>query len=440
MEGSKTTSIPLLQEESSRCSEGTASRVQTIANIVVSIVGTGVLGLPFAFLTAGWLAGSVATVFAGISVYYCMFLLVKCSNKLSLKEEEGEDDDDDGDDLTNIKTYGDLGYECMGTTGRLMVETLIGISQCGGCVVNLVFIGQNLSSVFRAHNLSFSTYILLLVPIEIGLSWIRSLSSLAHFSIFANVCNVLAMGIVVKEDIQQVLKSEFLFDDRTAITSKFGGLAFAVGMAVFCFEGFGMTLALEASMKDKRSFPKVLAQAFFGIALLYVLFGFFGYMAYGDQTKDIITLNLPRNWWALTVQIGMCLGLIFTFPITVHPLNEIIERRLKKNKWCYNSNKENDSDHGHSTTRIGVLGIYSSRGILVIGLAVLASYVPEFGVFTSLVGSTVCALIAFVFPAIFHLKLLASSLNLWQKALDLFILSCGLLFAVYGTYNTVISV
>ncbi|PON82400.1 Amino acid transporter, transmembrane domain containing protein [Trema orientale] len=132
----------------------------------------------------------------------------------------------------------------------------------------------------------------------------------------------------------------------------------------------------------------------------------------------------------------MCLGLIFTFPIMVHPINEIIEGRLKKSRWFQKA----DDNNCYSTTRIGKFGAYVTRSILVIGLALLASCVPAFGVLASLVGSTVCALISFVLPAIFHLRLLGSSLNLWQRALDLFILSCGVLFAAYGTYNTVAGV
>jgi solute carrier family 36 (proton-coupled amino acid transporter) len=40
---------PLLESRSG------ATPAQTLGNIVVSIVGTGVLGLPYAFRTAGWL-------------------------------------------------------------------------------------------------------------------------------------------------------------------------------------------------------------------------------------------------------------------------------------------------------------------------------------------------------------------------------------------------
>lgn len=57
---------------------GGATSAQTLGNVVVSIVGTGVLGLPYAFRTAGWVAGSVGVAAAGSATLYCMLLLVSC--------------------------------------------------------------------------------------------------------------------------------------------------------------------------------------------------------------------------------------------------------------------------------------------------------------------------------------------------------------------------
>ncbi|CAK7342165.1 unnamed protein product [Dovyalis caffra] len=512
----KNASIPLLESSST----GTASKFQTLGNIIVSVVGTGILGLPFAFRIAGWLAGSLGVIIAGIATFYCMLLLVQCKEKLASQELTPE-----------TETYGDLGYKCMGNTGRYLTEFLIFTSQCGGAVAYLVFIGQNLSSVFKGHGISSSSFIFLLVPIEIALSWINSLSSLAPFSIFADTCNVLAMAIVVKEDVDKVISGEFRFSERKAITSSIGGLPFAGGMAVFCFEGFGMTLSLEASMKERGGFSSLLASALTGITLVYVLFGFSGYMAYGDETKDIITLNLPHNWSTIAVQVmcsrlsaiclpylstlslssiivirypspvgtdclfasnfyqnpygrhrstcismylytvklcylacvptyklwdirlnnckgchghanlcanwqqvGLCLGLAFTFPIMAHPIHEIVEGKLKNSEWfrtvCYKD--------GENPTLVGKFGRYLSRATLIVVLAFLASFVPGFGEFASLVGSTLCALISFVLPATFHLKLLGPSLRLWQKALDYIFLIGGLLFAAYGTWSSIV--
>ncbi|XP_038883891.1 amino acid transporter ANT1 isoform X2 [Benincasa hispida] len=352
--------------------------------------------------------------------------IVKCREKLTSQGQSNES-----------KTYGDLGYMCMGNKGRYLTEFLIFFAQCGGSVAYLVFIGQNLSSVFQGHGITLSSYIFLIAAVEVVLSWIGSLAALVPFSIFADICNAIAMGIVVKEDIQKAIAGGISFKERTAITSNLRGLPFAGGMAVFCFEGFGMTLALESSMKHKAAFPKVLGQALVGITIVYVLFGFSGYMAYGDDTRDIITLNLPDTWSTKVVQVGLCVGLVFTFPIMLHPINEIVEGKLKQISWF---EKIEDNVNNIFSGKRANAAKYISRMIIVLGLAILASFVPGFGVFASLVGSTICALISFVLPAIFHLMLMGSSLSLGQKVLDLFILICGLLFAAYGTYNSLVGI
>jgi proton-coupled amino acid transporter len=75
---------PLLaREEGSPRRGGGATSVQTLGNVVVSIVGTGVLGLPYAFSAAGWLAGSVGVATAGFATLYCMLLLVSTPAYLS---------------------------------------------------------------------------------------------------------------------------------------------------------------------------------------------------------------------------------------------------------------------------------------------------------------------------------------------------------------------
>lgn len=69
----KSNATPLLEEP---VSSKRASKLQTLGNIIVTVVGTGVLGLPFAFRIAGWVAGSLGVAIVGISTYYCMLLLV----------------------------------------------------------------------------------------------------------------------------------------------------------------------------------------------------------------------------------------------------------------------------------------------------------------------------------------------------------------------------
>ncbi|KAG0448792.1 hypothetical protein HPP92_027666 [Vanilla planifolia] len=229
---------PLLDGRGKRGARGGTTWAQTLGNIVVSIVGTGVLGLPYAFRMAGWLAGSLGVFAAGVSTYLCMLLLVQCRNKL---EED-----------SNVAT------------------------------------------------------------------------------------------------------------------------------------------------------------------------------AYGDDTKDIITLNLPNDWSAISVKVGLCVALAFTFPIMMHPIYEIIEMKLSSIGWF---------EKLRLNARAERLGHQAARVLVLVAVAVVASCIPGFGAFISLVGSTVCALLSFVLPATFHLLLVGSEVQLWQRAMDYFIIAFGLAFAAYGTYD-----
>ncbi|KAK1629964.1 hypothetical protein QYE76_004279 [Lolium multiflorum] len=407
---------PLLAREDGTAEgsgRGGATWAQTLGNVVVSIVGTGVLGLPYAFRTAGWLAGSLGVAAAGCATLYCMLLLVDCRNKL--EEEETEEPRD------VHYTYGDLGEKCFGTIGRCLTEILIFLSQAGGSVAYLIFIAQNLNSMLPQFMSPDGFIFAILLPMQIALSFVRSLSSLSPFSIFADVCNVLAMAIVIKEDVR-------LFDHPFADRSAFSGLwavPFSFGVALFCFEGFSMTLPLESSMAERKKFRWVLSQAIVCIMFVYSCFGVCGYLAYGDATKDIITLNLPNNWSSSAVKVGLCIALAFTFPVMMHPIHEIFEARIRSSG-CL-------PKLSHNAGGANWIALHLSRVAVVTVLAVVASYVPAFGSFISFIGSTVCALLAFVLPTAFHLSIVGSSMSLWRRLLEYGFLLFGLVFACYGT-------
>lgn len=223
---------------------------------------------------------------------------MECKEKL--EREEGTRGEEAVAEEVGIGTYGDLGEKAFGRRGRILTESIVLISQCGGAVTYLVFIAQNLLSIFSTSTLTFSSFVFLLIPVEIALSWIRSLPGLAPFSAMADVFIVLAMVIVVKDELHLLGKKR---RRREAVTS-LGGLPFAAGVAIFCFEGFSLTLPLQTSMKERQRFPLVLSLAIMGITTVYLCFGLLGYLAYGEETRDIITLNLPKDWSSVAVKVG----------------------------------------------------------------------------------------------------------------------------------------
>eukprot|EP00253_Pinus_taeda_P030849 PITA_30849 len=167
---------------------GSASVAQTFGNIIVSIVGTGVLGLPYAYKLNGWAPISAALLLSALITYYSMMLLISCRKKLV---QMGHFD---------VSSYGDIGDKAYGKVGQYVAETMVVICQCGGCVAYMVFIAKNLSSTFIGSIDKYPLIIYLLIPREIVLSWICPLSSLTPVSLLADACNVLAMAMVIKAD------------------------------------------------------------------------------------------------------------------------------------------------------------------------------------------------------------------------------------------------
>uniref|UniRef100_A0A7I4BNW8 Amino acid transporter transmembrane domain-containing protein n=1 Tax=Physcomitrium patens TaxID=3218 RepID=A0A7I4BNW8_PHYPA len=361
---------------------GQASIERTVGNIFISTVGAGVLGLPYTFRRSDRAVTTVSVVCAACLTYHCMLLLIKCND--SIAKGGG----------MQVHTYGDLGQMAYGAPGRVAVDILICISQIGCCVSYLIFIGQKISSVTMGVTDRSSDIIFIILVFQIILSCVG----------FQTVHPYTTLG----------------------------SIPFAIGVAVYCFEEFSMTLTLEASMKHPKKFPRILALDFFGIASLYLLFGFVGYLAFGNKTQNIITLNLLQDLSTILVKLGLCIGLFFTYPFMMYPVHEIFEGKLMRSAWFQTIAPP--SSHLHTLLRNGV------RGASVIGTAVLAVSAPGFAIFISLVGGTVCALLAFVLPSLFHMQLCAGSSSMQSRIADMVLTLCGITFAAYSIYTTVVSI
>ncbi|ESW30010.1 hypothetical protein PHAVU_002G117200 [Phaseolus vulgaris] len=386
-----------------------SSNLKTFANIFISVVGAGVLGLPYSFKRTGWLMGLLMLFSVAFLTYHCMMLLVLTRRKLQSLTP-----------FTAIPSFGDLGFTICGPLGRLAVDLMIVLSQSGFCVSYLIFISSTLA--FLTNNettpvfLGFTPKVLFLwacFPFQLGLISVRTLTLLAPLSIFADVVDLLAKSIVMVQDV-------FVSVKNRPDLKMFGGLSvffYGIGVAVYAFEGIGMVLPLETEAKDKEKFGRVLGLGMGSISVLFSLFGGLGYFAFGEETKGIITTNLGPGVITLLVQLGLCINLFFTFPIMMNPVNEVMERRFCGSRYCL-----------------------WLRWFMVLVISLVALLVPNFADFLSLVGSSVCVVLSFVLPALFHLIVFKDELGwsclVWDGAIVVF----GFVIAVTGTFTSVMEI
>ncbi|KAE8672755.1 Amino acid transporter ANTL2 [Hibiscus syriacus] len=376
---------PLPREDTPLIGNGKpmSSQSKTFANVLIAIVGAGVLGLPYAFKRTGWVMGLLMLFSVAGLTTYCMMLLIHTRRKL----------ESFGNGFAKISSFGDLGYAVCGTSGRFVVDVLIILSQAGFCVGYLIFIANTLTNLFNG---------------QLGLNSVPTLTHLAPLSIFADVVDLGAMGVVLVEDVQLMLK-------QSHEVIAFGGLSvffYGMGVAVYAFEGIGMVLPIESEMKEPSKFGKILALSMGLISLIYGAFGALGYLAFGTDTKDIITANLGAGWISALVQLGLCINLFFTFPLMMNPVYEIVERRFWGGSYCL-----------------------WLRWLLVLIVSLVALFVPNFADFLYLVGSSVCCGLGFVLPALFHLLVFKEELGWKGWTVDVGIVTLGLVLGISGTWS-----
>lgn len=351
--------------------------------------------------------GPLAVFFIAFLTYHCMMLLVYTRRRLESLNN-----------FCKINSYGDLGFTVFGSIGRTAVDTMIVLAHAGFCISYLIFISNTLAYMLNiGHKIlgmsPKTVFLWACFPFQLGLNSIPTLTLLAPLSIFADVADLIATAIVMVQDV-------FVFFKNRPPVKALGGfyvLFYCIGVAVYSFEGIGMVLPLEMEARYKDKFGRVLGHSMLFISIIYVAFGILGYIAFGEDTNDIITTNFGTGWISIFVQIGLCINLFFTFPLMMNPVYEVVERRL-----------------GRATFSLWL------RWVVVLGVSLVALLVPNFADFLSLVGSSVCCMLGYVLPASMHLVVFKDQLSKKVLVLDGAIVALGFVIAVSGTWTSVLEI
>lgn len=210
--------------------------------------------------------------------------------------------------------------------------------------------------------------------------YLRSIAVLVIPAVIADVIIVIGISMVLVYDVIQI--------DTVSETIKGadpGGFPLFFGIAVFAFEGINMALPVEQSMTNPEEFKDVLQSVFIHLTVLLVLVGALSYSAYGNDTEDIIFLNLPQNWAVKTVQIFYAIALFFSIPVQMFPAIAILE------SFPYFGSVFREN-------------IYIHRFLVMLVVGLIASVVPNFGLFVNLCGALGGATLAFCLPSVFYMR------------------------------------
>jgi proton-coupled amino acid transporter len=402
---------PLLggRRSSRATKKGDATLTKTFFLLVKSFIGTGVLFLPKAFKNGGLLFSLITLVFVSLVSSIAFHLLLQCRARIG------------------GGGYGDIGEAIGGKWMRSIILGSITISQIGFVCAGIIFTAENLYSFLDAVGkgstpLSAKSLIAIQLILLVPLALIRNISKLGGAALLADVCILLGLGYIYYFDISSLSKAGInttvrLFNPRD--------FTLTIGSAIFTFEGVGLILPIQSSMKAPQKFEKLLFIVMFLITIIFASVGALTYATFGDKTNVEVIGNFPQDDPLVNaVQFLYSLAVLVGTPVQLFPAMRIIEASL----FGHHSGKRDLitkwKKNAFRTGIVGACGILSALGA------------ADLDKFVALVGSFACVPLVYIYPAYLHLKGVAE--NKYSKAGDILFMVAGLVAMVYTTTVTVV--
>jgi proton-coupled amino acid transporter len=390
--------------------QGDASTLKTFFTLIKAFIGTGIMFLPKAFRNGGILFSSMTLIVVSLVTCLCFRLLLDC------RERYGG-------------SYGELGAAIGGPRLRKMILISIALSQLGFVCAGIIFTAENLWSFLDAvtegrQNVPLGVPALIglqLIPL-VPLALIRNISKLGPVALIADVFILIGLVYI------------WYFDTHTLLTrgmepsvQLFNPSAFTltIGSAIFTFEGIGLILPIQSSMKKPEHFSKLLYFVMFLITIIFTSVGAMCYATFGENTKIQVISNFPQDSALVNaVQFLYSLAVLAGEPVQLFPAVRIIETTLFG---------ERASGRKSAAIKWKKNGLRTAVMALCIGISIVGA--SDLDKFVALIGSFACVPLVYIYPAYLHYRGAAETRQ--QKVLDLVLMSVGLVAMVYTTFVTV---
>ncbi|KAL5077105.1 hypothetical protein RYX36_016089 [Vicia faba] len=385
---------------------GSASVFKTCFNLLNVISGVGIVSMPYALASGGWL--SIFLLFTiAIACCYTGTLVKKCM-------------DMDPD----IRTFPDIGEHAFGSKGRLIVSIIMNTELYLAVSGFLILEGDNLNKLipnveihigeFTVGGTTLFTMITCLVILPTVLFENMSLLS------YVSAGGALASSIFILSLLWNGAIDGTGFHGEVRALN-WTGIPSAVSLYAFCYSAHPVLPTLYNSMKTKSQFSRVLIISFSTCTFGYAAAAFLGYLMFGQEVESQVTLNLQTG--KLSSRIAIYTNLvnpIAKYALMLTPVVNAVKAKVSSNK--------------------RVTHMIISTSLLVTSL-VIAVAIPLFGYLMSLVGALLSISASTLVPSICYLKISGDYKRFGRSMIiNYSIIIMGVAIAVFGTYTSLVDI
>jgi solute carrier family 36 (proton-coupled amino acid transporter) len=178
-------------------------------------------------------------------------------------------------------------------------------------------------------------------------------------------------------------------------------------------------------MKEPEKFKNMFLTTAFIVCGIYVLFAVLSCLAFGNRIEHIILLNLQRERnYFLLFQILYALALVFSYPVQLYPIIQIIEKTRHFQNFIL----------GPKNTFIRRL---SFRFFLSVFVFLMAFLIPKFSAFINLIGAFCGIAIQFVFPILSYQIIFRKNIPWSIWILNFFVLFIAVTGAIFACIDSI---
>ncbi|KAL7539163.1 hypothetical protein ACHAXR_009725 [Thalassiosira sp. AJA248-18] len=418
------------------------SFIGCVFSVANTLLGIGILSLPFVFRLAGWMGGVFAILSFGFVTWWTSILLGRSLNgdprprhvfenaprkTLTLPKKQVRL-------RKSIKSFPAIAREAFGQKGAIALSSVMYFELFSCLAVFLVSMGDHLQTLFPY--ISETTHMIfvsaLLVVATSLFKTPRLISYLSVVGTFTTVTVVLSVftttlweGDLAEEIALERKHVPPLPYHTTWITA---GLPIGYGLVAFCFSGHAVIPSIYNSMASPHRFEEMISVSFVLVLSCCITVAASGYYMFGSTVSDQVTLSLHDATqidaavamrvltWLMVFTVFSKFSL-FMFPLALG-LEELIAPFVPTDRVM---------EVAYALIKIG----------LIVSALCVAVFIPSFGFLCSLVGLICTVIVSVVFPAAAHLKLFGSHLPVWEKCVDWLLIVGGVIFAAVGTVATI---
>ena len=392
------------------------TNLQTFWNIFNANQGVAILAMPYVVKSGGY-----ATLFSIVALAFISNftnkILVQCLYEYSPEQTA----------FRVRNSYVEIGEAFSPKIGRHLVNAAQIFEQLSYCTLLLILCGSILASTFPFVSLYQSHWTALGAMLLLPNIFLKSLSEVSWVSF---------LTVMIGEIIYLTVTMYGVFHhERWNFASmpdfKLKSFGAAVGIIVVSYSSQPYMPAIEGSMKEPQKFSNVMSVTYMAVTFVKVAFGLIGYLTFTEDTDQVITNNLPDGGLHMCVNLLVLLLAATSYTIPVYTVFDILENI--DFPCCKVDNPSATKD------KISYIQALAARLCIVSFTLFIGVLVPHFGLYMALVGSFTGMCLAFIFPAIFHMKICYERLQWYDFVIDTGVALFGLVGAIIGCHFSVLA-